>query len=1066
MMRRIIAWSLQARVLIVAMAAAVLFFGAAQLREMPVDTLPEFTPTTVEIQTEALGLSAAEVEQLITVPLEQNFLNGIAWLEVIRSQSVPGLSSIELIFEPGTDVFLARQVVQERLAEATVVLPGVSRPPQMLQPLSSTNRVMIIGLSSSERSLIEMSVLTRWNIKPQLLGVPGVANVAVYGQRERQLQVQVDPERLRDSGISLSQIISTTGNALWVSPLSFLAASTPGAGGFIDTPNQRIEVQHILPISSPGELAQVPLERCTGATCPPPSDAGPQLRLGDVARVVEDHQPLIGDAVLGDKAGLLLVVEKFPEANTVEVSEEVENAIDALRPGLAGLEFDTTVFRPATAIERGLDRLTVAALVGGALAVLALAVLFFQWRAALISLVAVPLSLVAAGLVLHLRGETFNVMLLAGLVPALGLLIDEVVTDVDRIMRRLRERRQDGSTELAANIVLEAALEARGVLLYATLIIGVAWAPVFFLDGLANEFFPPLAASYLLAVAASLVVAMTVTPALSLFLVSFAPPAPQEPPVGRWLQRQYGAALSRIFGMPRPAFFAAVAVVAVVGLALTPMLSRPSLLPSFKEKDLLIHLDGAPGTSRPEMNRIAGEVSRELRGIDGVRNVGAHVGRAVTSDQVAGVHAGELWVSIDPEADYDATVGAIEGVVNSYPGLARDVVSFPDERVREVLTGTNDELTVRVYGEDLAVLRAKAEEVRQVLSEIDGVVDEHVNLPAEEATVEIEVDLAAAQGFGIKPGDVRRAAATLLSGIEVGSLFEEQKVFEVIVVGTPDTRHSLTSIRELLIDTPGGGHVTLAEVADVRIAPNPNVIEREAVSRRLDVAANVSGRSRSAVVDDVEERLKGVDFPLGYHVAVLDVDGETSLLRLLSYGIAAGIAIFLLLQAALASWRLAALAFVTLPMALVGGVVTAFAAGGDVTIGTYAGFLALLGIATRHGIVLINRYQQLEQETRESIGPALVLRGAQERVGPVLMTALATALALAPMVFLADTFGYEILHPMGIVVLGGLVTSTALNLFILPAFYLFLATRPETAPSRPPMTITDVQPTPSLGGGS
>lgn len=425
---------LKYRRLVVALAAAFVFFGILQLRNVPVDVLPEFSPPTVQIQTEALGLSAIEVEQLITVPMEQNLLNGVAFLDVIRSESVPGLSSIELIFEPGTDIWRARQLVQERLTQAHD-LPQVSKAPQMLQPLSSTSRLMMIGLSSNELSLIETSVLARWVIRPRLMGVPGVANVATWGHRERQLQVQVDPSLLRDKGVSLNQVISTSGNALWVSPLTFLEASTPGTGGFIDTPNQRLTIQHLLPIRTAEELAQVSLE---GA-----EDRG--LRLGDVAHVVEDHQPLIGDAVFSDRPGLLLVVEKLPGSDTVEVTREVEEALEELRPGLGDIQFDSTVFRPATYIENGIGHLTTALLIGGLLIILVLAAFLFEWRTVLIAAVAIPLSLVAAGVVIYLRGTTVNAMSLAGLMVGLVAVIDDAVIDAENIGRRLRQRRESAS---------------------------------------------------------------------------------------------------------------------------------------------------------------------------------------------------------------------------------------------------------------------------------------------------------------------------------------------------------------------------------------------------------------------------------------------------------------------------------------------------------------------------------------------------------------------------------------------------------------------------------------------
>jgi Cu/Ag efflux pump CusA len=419
-----------------------------------------------------------------------------------------------------------------------------------------------------------------------------------------------------------------------------------------------------------------------------------------------------------------------------------------------------------------------------------------------------------------------------------------------------------------------------------------------------------------------------------------------------------------------------------------------------------------------------------------VSNVGALVGRAVTSDQAVNVNSAELWVGIDPGADYDATVASVREAVEGYPGLVFDVLTFSKERVEAVLSGTEEDLVVRVYGEDLQVLRAQAREVNEILADTEGVRNPRVKLSAEEPTLEVEIDLAAAERYGIKPGEVRRAAATLLAGIQVGSLFEEQKVFDVVVWGTPETRASLTSIRELPIDTPNGGQVALGDVADVQIRPNPTVIRHEAVSRYIDVAADLSGRSRGSVVSDVERRLEEAEFPLEYHAEVLDQEGRTPKGRLIAVGILAALGVLLVLQAALGSFRLALLAFAVLPLALTGGALGSLADGGALSLGSLIGFVGVLGIVAQNIILLIKHLQHLERDEREPFGPQLVQRGAQEQLGPVLIAALATGLALLPFVVLGTIPGYELLHPLAVVVLGGLVTSTLISLFVLPALYV------------------------------
>ncbi|MGH3328995.1 MAG: efflux RND transporter permease subunit [Streptomycetales bacterium] len=1042
-MRWVVASSLRFRRLVVAAAVALMAGGALGLQDTKVDALPEFAPPVVEIRTEALGLSAAEVEQLITVPLEADLLNGVAWLDEIRSESVSGLSEVELIFEPGTDILRARQVVAERLTGA-LGLPQVSKPPEMLQPLSSTNRAMMVGLSSDKLSLVELSVLARWDLRPKLMGVPGVANVSIYGQRERQLQVQVDPKQLREEEVSLQQVMETTGNALWVSPLSFVEASTPGTGGFIDTPNQRLTVQHVSPIVGAADLARVAVEESEG------------LRLSDVAKVVENHQPLIGDAITKDGANLRLVIEKFPGVGATEVTGDVEDALDEMRSALPGVQIDSGLYQPASFIDTALGNLGWMVLLGLVLVAAFFALLLFEWRAAVISLVAVSLSVMTAALLLHLRGATFNLMLLAGLVVALGVVVDDAIVDVDTMKRRLARNRQEGGGRPAESVVVDASLERRGPAVFATLVILVAVVPVLVLGGLTGEFSRPLMLSYVLAVLASMLVALTVTPVLGFLLLSKAPLQRHTSPVTRWLQGRYDLALSRLVGRPVAAYVA-VAVMAAAGLAAVPSLGDNEILPPLRERDLLFQWDAPAGTSHPEMARITDEASRELRALPGVSGVGALVGRAIGSDQVVDVNSGELLVHIDPDADYDTTVDAVHEVVNGYPGLLRQVQTYPEQRIREVKTGTDDDLVVRVFGQDPETLRESADQAQQAISKVDGVETPRVDQGEQEPTVEVQVDLAAAERHGVKPGDVRRAAATLISGVGVGSLFDRQKVFDVVVWGTPEIRHSLTSVRELLIDKPGEGQVRLGDVADVRVSPNPTVIKRESVSRYMDVVATVDGRDLDSVTSDVEAQLQRLDFPIEYHAEVVgDPPGQFETQGLWGVSIAAAIGVLLFLQAAFGSWRLASLLFVTLPVAVAGGVIAAWAGIETVSLAALAGLFTVLGIAARNSIMFVRHYQWLEREEGEPVGPGLVLRGSRERFLPVVLTAGATALALTPALVLGNIPGLEVVRPVAVVVLGGLVTTTIFSLFVVPSLYLRFASGPRgetpgpyAAPSHP-----------------
>jgi len=1025
MLRSIVASSLKLRLVVAALAVALLVFGFTQLDDRPLDALPEFSRPYVEVQTEALGLSAVEVEAMITTPIEADMLNGTPWVEDIRSVSLPGLSSIVMVFEKGTDIMRARQVVSERMTQV-FALPNVSKPPVMINPVSSASRAMAIGLTSDKLSLIEMSVLARWTILPRLMGVPGVANVSLWGERKWQVQVQVDPNRLRDEKISLLQVIKTTGNALWASPLSFLEASTPGTGGWIDTPNQRLGIRHVLPITNAKQLAEVTVDEAHGK------------RLGDVAKVVEDHQPLIGDAIVKDGPALMLVVEKFPWANTEDVTEEVDAALTALRPGLSGLEMDSTLFRPANYLEHAVENLSTTFMISLGLLAVVLLVFLASWRSALIASVSILASVFAATTVLYLRGVTMNLIIIAGLMIGLAAVVDDVILDLDTIVRRLRQSRLQGHGKSAGGVVLEAAVESRNPLLYATAILLLTAVPVTFLGGVTGSFFQPLASAYVLALLASLVVALTVTPVLALLLLRNAP-LPDADSRSAGVLRGVHRAISSWVGATPTRALVAVGLIIAAGLASLPLLRQETLLPSLKETELVVHLEGSTGASHPAMSRITTLVSRELRSIPGVRNVSAHVGRAITSDRRTNVDSSELWVSLDPEADYDKTVAAIQGTVAGYPGLSPEVLTYMQAKFREELSGTGQSLAVRVYGEDLQMLGKKAEEVRQSLAKVAGVTDAKVHAPREMPTLELEVDIDKAKTHGLKPGDVRRAATSLVSGIEVGSLFEEQKVFDVMVLGTPESRHSLTSVGELLIDTPSGGHVRLKDVARVRITPGASAIQRDAVARCIDVTAGVSGRDLAAVAADVKRGIDGIQFPLEYRAELRGEFAErlATQQRVRALAIAAALGSLLILQAYFGSWRLAAGVFLALPMALAGGVLAASTGGGDLSLGSTLGFAALLVIAVRNVFMLVRRYRQLADEGL-SFGAELVRRGTEEQAAPVLTSALATALAFLPAALAGGTAGLEILSPMAIVVMGGLITTTLFTLVGVPALYSLL----------------------------
>jgi Cu/Ag efflux pump CusA len=1000
-------------------------FGLSQLRNMRMGLYPEFSPVYVEVQTEALGLSAEEVEQLLTVALEQDLLNGIAYLDEIWSESLPSLSRVVCVFEPGTDPMIARQVVAERLTQAHA-LPHVSKPPIMLQPYSSTSRIMQVGITPStpELSLIDLSVLARWTIQPYLMGIEGVANVSIWGQRKRQLQVQVDPAVLSKNGVVLQDIIKTTGEALWVSPLSYLNSSTPGTGGFFDTPNQRLGIRHLLPISTPEELAQIPVD-------------GHDIALGDITKVVKNHQPLIGDAIVNGSQGLMLVIEKFPWAGTIEVTERVEEALDALAPGLTGVAFDSDIYAPANFVETSFVNISTATGIGLGLVVLMLLLFFYEWRSVVVSATAILISLTAGAYVLHLRGVIFDMMAIAGFIAALGVIIDDAITTVDHIRRNLQKYGQNGSEESATNIILKSVLEIRRPVFFATFIVLLAVVPLFFLLGVAGIFISSIAASYVLALVASALTAMIVTPALSMTLLSRAENVYRESPLFAPLIQATGSLVKRFVQRPLLGYVT-LGMAALVGFLSIPMINFDPQIPIPKERDLVVQWNGEYGASHTAMAGITIEAIGKLRSIPGVVNAAAHLGRAVLSDKSSNVHAGEIWISLDEEADYDKTLASVQKVLNDYPQMDSKVQTYQQQCLNRTMKGINHMHAVRVYGENQEILTKKTEEIQNAISGIKGISKAKVEYPPTEPTIEIEVDLEKARQYDIKPGDVRRTATTLIAGIEAGSLFEGQKVFEVVVWGVPEVRNSIESVRNLLIDTPDGGQVRIGDVAEVRETETVAVIKREKVSRYMDISFDYAGRNIDVLQADIDRSLAQVTFPLEYHAELVGAFAERAQDRreLLGVAIAALIGILLLLQAAFWGWRLAMVVLPALLLSASGGLLAILLTGGHLSLGAIAGLAAVLGISAYNGVLLIRRFINLEITEEKDFGPDLIQQGVRDRVGPILTTHLTMMVGLLPFIIFGNAPGLEVTHPMALVAFGGLITSAAVTLFVLPALYL------------------------------
>jgi CzcA family heavy metal efflux pump len=1018
-MNWIVTTALNLRVVVLAACAALLIFGYRSITTAPLDVFPEFAPPKVEVQTEAPGLSTDEVESLVTVPLE-NALNGTPGMKTIRSKSVLGLSSIVLNFAEGTDLHKVRQYVQERVAAEAPRLPTVARPPVILHNLSSLSRVLKIGVWSDTLSQRDMSELAVWTIRPKLMAIPGVANVAIWGQRDKQYQVLVDPDRLRAQGVTLDQVTRAAADA-----------TVLDAGGFVDTPNQRLAIRQVSSITEPEDLARTVVDFRAGAP----------LSIGDVARVEIGSPPPIGDAIINDKPGLLLIVEKQPEGNTLEVTRRVEEALDALRPGLRELHMDSTIFRPASFIEQALHNLEHSLLIGCVLVVVVLILFLYDWRTAVISLTAIPLSLVAAIVVLTSAGVTINTMVLAGLVIALGEVVDDAIIDVENIVRRLRLNREAGSPVSAFQVVLQASLEVRSAVVYASLIVTLVFLPIFFLDGVAGSFFRPLAIAYILSILASLLVALIVTPAMSYLLLTGEREIETEAPLSGMMRRTYARILPHLVRSPALVLGSLGVIVVVTALAAT-QLGR-EFLPDFHETDFLMHFLERPGTSIEAMDRITIRASKELRAIPGVRNFGSHIGRAEVADEVVGPNFTELWISIDPNVDYKSTVGSIQEAMQGYPGMFCDVQTYLKERSKEVLSGTSSSIVVRIFGPEMDVLRSKAKEVEKAMGKIAGVVDLKVEPQVLVPQLQMQLRPEATERYGLTSGQIRRATTTLLKGTKAGEIYDGQKRYAVVVWGEPHLRTDIQSLRSLLLDIPSGAQVRLGDVADVTIVPMANEIKRESASRRIDVTCNTKDRDLGSVAAEVEAAVRKLTFDREYHPEFLGeyTASKESGTRLMLYSLLSMVGIVLLLYVDFQSWRLTGIVMLTITFALTGGVFGVLLSGGTMSLGSMVGFVTVLGIAARNGIMMVSHYRHLEEHEGVPFGIELVLRGAEERLVPIMMTALTTGLALVPLIFAGDKPGNEIEYPLAVVILGGLVTSTILNLSLVPSLYLLLGKR-------------------------
>jgi len=1018
MLSAIVRFSIRFRGIAISLACALLGYGIYSLSHVPYDVFPEFAPPEVSIQTEAPGLSPEQVEVLVTQPIE-NAINGVAGIETLRSRSIQGLSVVTVVFRSGSDIYRDRQAMTERLSTVASELPTGVQPPLMTPLTSSTTWVMEVGLTSDKQSLMTLRTIADWTVKPRVLAVSGVAGVEVNGGEVRQLQFQFDSQRLVQYGVSAEEVIAAARRATGVR-----------GAGFVDTPNQRIVLQTEGQSVTAAQLARTVLVHHNGAN----------VTLGDVARVAEAPAPAIGAASIRGKPGVILIVDAAYGSNTLEVTQGIDRALADLAPSLAaqGISIHPEVFRAADFIDVALHNVRDSLLIGAVLVVVVLFLFLFNFRTAAISCTAIPLSLLAAVIALDKMGLSLNTMTLGGLSIAIGEVVDDAVIDVENIYRRLRENRASPNPRSTFQVVLDASIEVRSAVVYATFAVILVFLPVLNMSGLAGRIFGPLGVAYIWATLASLVVALTVTPALCMLLLGERDLPPQEPPAVHWMKSGYHELLIRIERVPR-LLMAAVALFVALGIATLFLLSE-SFLPELREGNVTVHMTAVPGTSLQESMRLGGRITEALLKIPSVQSVAQRAGRAELGTDTLGTHESEIDVNLKARNGQQVRVAqaGIQEVISQLPGPILASNSFLTERINETLSGYRTPVVVNVFGNDLDQLDQEAGEIVRVLNSVRGAAQSQVQSPPGMPQILVRLRKDEVARWGFDPLEVLDVIRTAYGSETVGQIYEGNRVYDVAVVLAPSSRPRVTEIGALPLRSPDGNYVGLRQLADISKSSGRYVILHQGARRVQTITCNVQGRAVDSFVAEAQKRISQLSFPSDTYAEFSGTAAAQAQSRrdLLVNSLLAGLGIVLLLSVVMGNYRNLLLVLANLPFALVGGVLAALLTGGNLSLGSLVGFVTLFGITLRNSIMLISHYEHLVEVDGLAWGLDTALRGASERLAPILMTALVTGLGLLPLAIGSGDPGREIEGPMATVILGGLVTSTLLNLLILPTLAL------------------------------
>ena len=1022
MLNAIIRWSLQNRLLVVAIAALLLVWGAYVAINLPVDVFPDLNKPTVTILTEAGGLAPEEVETLVSFPIE-TLMNGAPGVTRVRSVSGIGLSIVYVEFDWGTDIYRNRQLVAEKLTLAREQLPAGVSP--SMGPISSImGEIMLVSVrsKSGETNPLDVRTLADWTIRPRLMTIPGVAQVINIGGGVKQYQALLSPDRLRQFGLTLEDVST-----------ALEKSNVNTTGGFVDAQSQEYLIRNLARFYSLDELKNTVVAYRNNTP----------IKLGDVAKVEFGPKIKRGEAGTDAAPAVIMSVQKQPGAATIDLTEEIDKAVKELQATMpADVEINPDLFRQANFIESSIDNVIEALRDGAILVVIVLFLFLLNFRTTAITLTAIPLSFIITFLIFKAFGVSINTMTLGGLAVAIGELVDDSIVDIENIFRRLRENRHEANPKPALQVIYHASVEIRSSIVYATFIVALVFIPLFALTGVEGRLLAPLGLAYITSLVASLVVSLTVTPVLASYLLPRmkAMKHDKEGFFVRFLKKWDERLLHRTLGHPWKVIGGAT-LMFLIAIATLPFVGT-AFLPEFNEGTLTINVLAEPGTSLAESNRIGQIAEQMILSVPEVISTGRRTGRAEMDEHAEGVHYTEIDVDLkESDRDREEILADIREKLAVLPGIVLNVGQPISHRIDHLQSGVRAQIVVKLFGDDLANLRQIAEEIQNVMNTVEGATDVQIEKQVLIPQLRFNVNRTAAAQYGLQPGEVAETLETALNGKKVSEAVEGQRRYDVIVRFDDESRGNLDALRSATIDTPQGSQIPVSAVADIERLPGPNQILRENTRRRIVVSSNVADRDLGSVVRDMQERIKAqVHLPEGYFIMFegqFQAQQEATK-RLTILSIFSLIAIFFLLLKALGDWRSALQVMINIPLALIGAILAMFLTGGVFSIATMVGFISLVGITSRNGIMMISHYLHLMREEGEDFTEHMVIRGSLERLVPVLMTALTAGLSLIPFVLAAGQPGKEILHPLAVVVLGGILTSTLLDQLVTPAvFYKF-----------------------------